>query len=653
MKALHRIGLVATLMTAAACGGGSNENGGNGGGGGATREWTVMVYLAADNNLAIQGVIDLDEMENAGIHDQVQVVAQAEFNPATLQQAGCASAACINRPNFNTFRYAITQGGGSGTEGPDRGTVSEIGGGSNVDMTDPNTLKDFINWTKTNYPANRYLLVLWNHGGGYRGLIQDETSGGSGLMSLEDLKAGLTGAGAIDVLDFDMCLMGGYETLAKIAGLAGVAVFSEEVVPGEGNPYTTIIDGIQANPTQDARSVANLIVDRFHASFQGNKASTTLSAYDLTQFAAFETALNGLATDLQAGLPGLGATVSAAAAASQKYSYSELTDIVNFLDTLNTKVAGQAALQAKIAALRAQATAAAFRINNRARNGGGQTAGGGVADVSRSTGLNIVLPSGTAPDVLPQSGDGSLAAYQALLPGKPWTAFLAAYAGGQTTVPVTDQGNNRFEAYLVWDPNAVAADADVDLWVLEPDGNIYVPAFGSVTPNGTMSNDSYADQTNFEGYLTNRFVENGDYLVFANLWRDPANFQPAYDLAYRYDQTGVFTFLYADNGDPLPVLSLQASWLNDPTPTIGEVVNGDYSDLRFVGVQSYPAPPAPLSRPAPRVGVASLQGGATRVTQAQLNALRRMVTLNRLGMDARAPRPAGLWQLPPKERGSR
>jgi hypothetical protein len=642
--------VVAALATAAACGGGSNENGGGGGGG--TREWTVMVYMAADNSLAVQGILDLDEMEDAGINDKVQVVAQAEFSPSVLDQQQC-TAACFNRPNFNTFRYAITQAGGSARNGPDRGTVSEIGGGSNVDMTDPNTLKDFINWAKTNFPANHYLLVLWNHGGGYTGLIQDETSGGSGLMSLADLSAGLTGAGPIDVVDFDMCLMAGYETLAKINGLVNFAVLSEEVVPGEGNPYTSIIDGIQANPAQDARTLSGMIVDRFNASYQGSKASTTLSAYDLSGFAAFETALNSLAADLQAGLPGLGATISQSAGASQKYTIVELTDLVNFLDTLNTKVTGQAALQAKIAALRTAATATAFRINNRARTGVGQTQGGDVADVSRSTGLNIVLPSGTAPDILPQSGNGSLTAYQTLLPGKAWTTFLAAYAGGQATTPVTDQGDTRFEAYLVWDPAAIAQDADVDFWMLEPDGNIYVPAFGSVTPNGTMSNDSYGDQTNFEGYLSNRFVEKGDYLIFANLWRDPANFQPAYDLAYRYDQTAGFDLFFQGNGQPNPVLSLQTSWLNDPTPTLGEVIGGAYTDLQYVATQTFNAPPAPLARRGPTASTASLKTSGKGFTPAQIATLRRLVTIDRLGGAASPRRFTGLWQMPFTARGGR
>jgi len=650
MKAFQRICLVAALTTAAACGGSSNENGGGGGGGGGTREWTVMVYMAADNSLAVQGILDLDEMEDAGISDKVQVVAQAEFSPSVLDQQQC-TAACFNRPNFNTFRYAITQAGGSAKNGPDRGTVSEIAGGSNVDMTNPNTLKDFISWAKTNYPANHYLLVLWNHGGGYTGLIQDETSGGSGLMSLDELKAGLTGAGPIDVLDFDMCLMAGYETLAKIVGLADFAVFSEEVVPGQGNPYNTIINGIQANPTQDARTLSGMIVDRFNASYQGSKASTTLSAYDLSAFAGFETSLNDLATTLQAGLPGLGTTIGQAAGVSQKYTYPQLTDMVNFLDSLNVRVAGQAALQTKIAALRTAVTSASFRINNAVHNGNGQTQQGQVDDVSRSNGLHIVLPSGSGQDVLPQSGSSSLASYQALMPGKPWTSFLAAYAGGQTTTAMTDQGDNRFEAYLVWDSDAIAAGADVDFWVLEPDGNIYLPAFGSVTPNGTMSNDSYNDQVNFEGYLTNRFVAKGDYLIFANLWTDPANFQPAYDLAYRYDQNANFSLFFQGNGQPNPVLSLQTSWLNDPTPTLGEILGGAYSDLQYVGTQTFAVPPAPFARQGPTASTAALRAGGRSLTPAQIATLRRLVTIDRLGGGAPPRRLAGLWQMPFSARG--
>jgi hypothetical protein len=217
---------------------------------------------------------------------------------------------------------------------------------------------------------------------------------------------------------------------------------------------------------------------------------------------------------------------------------------------------------------------------------------------------------------------------------------------------VTDQGNNRFEAYLVWETGAVAADADVDFWVLEPDGYFSLPAFGSVTPNGTMSNDSYADRTNFEGYLTNRFVEKGDYLIFANLWRDPANFQPAYELAYRYDQTANFDLLFQGNGVPNPVLSLQTSWLNDPTPTLAEVIGGSYTDLQFVADQSFAGPPAPLARRG-SASMVRLTATSRSLTAAQIATLKRLVTLDRLGGGAGSLRSAGLWQLPFGARGGR
>ena len=186
------------------------------------REWTVMVYLAGDNNLAIAGVQDIDEMEAAGSDDRVAVAIQAEFSPSHLERAGCTSPACINRPNYDTFRYAVGPTGNT-RRGPDGATV-DIG---NRDMTRAAELRDFVRWAKATYPARRYALVLWNHGGGYTGLIEDVTSAGSRLMSLDDVRAALGGAGGVDVLDFDMCLMAGYETLAKLNGLAGVVKFSE------------------------------------------------------------------------------------------------------------------------------------------------------------------------------------------------------------------------------------------------------------------------------------------------------------------------------------------------------------------------------------------------------------------------------------------
>ena len=51
-------------------------------------------------------------------------------------------------------------------------------------MDNADTLIDFINWGITKYPAKRYGLVLWDHGGqwtGYGGDSQNGTYGGFGF----------------------------------------------------------------------------------------------------------------------------------------------------------------------------------------------------------------------------------------------------------------------------------------------------------------------------------------------------------------------------------------------------------------------------------------------------------------------------------------
>jgi hypothetical protein len=332
-------------------------------------------------------------------------------------------------------------------------------------------------------------------------------------------------------------------------------------------------------------------VDRFDASYQGDKASTTISAYDMAQLQTFLSAVNDVGTELSAGLPAVGTEVSQAAAASQKYTIPELTDIGSFVDHLTPLVAGQTQLLNKLAALKAAATAPAFRIASKARNGVG---GQGEPDVSGSTGINIVLPSGLDPDVFNATGSRSLAAYHAAYNGLAWESFLSSYVngGGQGTTATFDQGDGtQFEAYVVWDNNAIAAGADLDFWVLEPDGNLYIPYLGSVSPNGTFSSDSRDAGVNFEGYLTNRYVQVGDYKVYAHLWTDPQDFEPQYDLAYRYDQTGDFSLLYSPNFHQLSMITPVE---DDPSPSLGEAEAGDYTNLQYVGVQQFPSPPAPM-----------------------------------------------------------
>ncbi len=592
--------------------------------------WTTMVYMAADNNLSVYGIFNIDSMEAAGFNPDVQVVVQAEFNPTELAQYGCTPQTCFNRPNFNTFRYVFT-GAGTPTLGPN-GPTTDIG---NVDMTSPTTLRQFVQWAEQTAPAQHYVLVLWNHGGGYSGVLADETSNPGHPMSLPDLSSALTGLPPIDVVDFDMCLMASYETLVALQGVAQTAVFSEATIPGTGDPYRPILSAMQANPAADAKTVAKIWADQYstyYASAPNNKASTTISAYDVSQFSAYDQALGTVASQLQANLGTLGPTIQNVLATTQKYEMPELTDVAVFLDSLRQYVS-DANLKAAIGAA-LTTNSGAFRLTSHARTGTTGGLGAPSLDVSRSTGLDIVLPRGVGDDQFGASGPRSLAAYQAAFPGRPWTQFLASWVASQSSFAVTDQGTNRLEVYLAWDTAATTHQADVDLWVLEPSGDLFIPFLGTITPNGVLTGDSYETHTYFEGYYTNRFIQKGQYKFYANLWLDLQNRSFVYQFYYRYDQGLPLQPLYSQ---PLPQLSVQKSWLNDPSPTWAKVDAGTYTDLQQVASVTFPSAPAPVPParvepvPVSSSGAAAIRSALAAPTpaaptKAQLSVIRQWAT---------------------------
>ena len=106
------------------------------------KKWTFMVYMAGDNNLDPNGVKDLQEMKRVGSTATVNVVAE------------------FDRSNPHSAKRYFLQKGGTAA----RDAVADLG---RTDTGDPKNLIDFVDWAAGAYPAERYILVLWNHGEGW------------------------------------------------------------------------------------------------------------------------------------------------------------------------------------------------------------------------------------------------------------------------------------------------------------------------------------------------------------------------------------------------------------------------------------------------------------------------------------------------------
>ena len=112
--------------------------------------------------------------------------------------------------------------------------------GKNADFTTPDSLTNFINWAAKNCPAKRYILILHDHGGGYRpeaDLYKEDTKAGTtrGVIfdngnpghnfSAPSLEHAIKAADIRpDVVIFDACLMNTLEYLFELKDLTGISV---------------------------------------------------------------------------------------------------------------------------------------------------------------------------------------------------------------------------------------------------------------------------------------------------------------------------------------------------------------------------------------------------------------------------------------------
>ncbi len=149
-------------------------------------------------------------------------------------------------------------------------------------MANPNTLSDFMTWGMAAYPADRYGLILWDHGGGsVLGFGADELHKGS-MMRLQQLqKAFATANGHFAFVGFDACLMGTVETATALAPFADYLIASEEMEPGNGWFYTNWVASLIKEPKLSVDKLGQLIIDDFADSYAKGKELYTLSMIDL------------------------------------------------------------------------------------------------------------------------------------------------------------------------------------------------------------------------------------------------------------------------------------------------------------------------------------------------------------------------------------
>ncbi|MCK4718760.1 MAG: hypothetical protein KAT70_08835, partial [Thermoplasmata archaeon] len=254
----------------------------------ATKEWTFAVYLDGDNNLEQAAIDDFLEMSSIGSDANVNIVAQFDRHPwDELDNPDYSS----EYDNWATCkRYYITNGMVPNATN----ALEDLG---EADMGESSTLENFFTWTIDNYPADKFMFVLWDHGDGWNGgCCVDQTS--YDRLYNDELKSALQVGREhlgrpIDVIGFDACLMGDAAVAYSCKAGADYFTASEETEGWDGWNYATILGNLVGDPTCTPETIGG------HICFT-DPSIVTISHVNLTTFdSQLMPAVNNLAQKLR------------------------------------------------------------------------------------------------------------------------------------------------------------------------------------------------------------------------------------------------------------------------------------------------------------------------------------------------------------------
>lgn len=289
---------------------------------------TIMVYMAADNDLRPFAARNIQQMANIGSNQNITIAVHLDIR--------------ISGNKKITRRYLI-----------EKDQVLHIDPYNpltqQMDSGNPATLISFCEWAIRSYPADEYDLILWNHGTGilepphgkiinpmdlfvfnpsthrldldrsiefmdaiehgdpkYRGVCWDDTTGNylsnrKMEIALQTICQNYLGGKKFGIIGFDACLMSMIEVSSFIKKYAHVMVSSEEVELGMGWKYDEVLYPF-LNDRLDTPTFARHIVAAYDKTYQSITNDYTLSAINLDSIELLERNIDHVSKILIDGL---------------------------------------------------------------------------------------------------------------------------------------------------------------------------------------------------------------------------------------------------------------------------------------------------------------------------------------------------------------
>lgn len=228
---------------------------------------TVFVYMNGSDLESEDGEAteDLCEMLAANISSQVNVLVETIGTKSWSKRLGIAS--------DHTQRYKVEAG--------NLMLVDDSLG--QLDCTSPDTLADFISWGAENYPANRYILIFWDHGAGpVYGFGYDEHQSEDSVLTIDEIQTAIRQSGIyFDIIGMDSCIMSSLELCCAMYNYCDYMILSEDFESGYGWSYTGWLNALSENSSISSEELGKIIVDDMIADNEENGEGASASTLAL------------------------------------------------------------------------------------------------------------------------------------------------------------------------------------------------------------------------------------------------------------------------------------------------------------------------------------------------------------------------------------
>ena len=263
-------------------------------------EWTVMMYVSGSNLESDGGAATGDMKELLSIANQpddVNILYQTGGTTKWQSMSGYISGAT-----------SISASRSQRWEVQNQKIVLKDNTLGQQNMASATTLENYIKWGVSNYPAQKYAVIFWDHGGAMQGCCIDDNYGdywtydfltnaetNSALKNVFN-DSSLNINGKFEFVGYDCCIMQVQDIAEFNSQYFDYMVASQELENGDGWDYTAWIDDLYAKKTTP--EILTALVDGFVSQYGTSGNDQTLSWLDLTAMADYKTAWENMSKSL-------------------------------------------------------------------------------------------------------------------------------------------------------------------------------------------------------------------------------------------------------------------------------------------------------------------------------------------------------------------